>query len=228
MPIQEKVKFHFKEIKKDGVTVEPKRESLEAEIPAITAQDIVDIIYSETESDERKEKFLTYLGRLHNEAVFKEAQQQIVVKLNSFSNVAEKVAYKLSQADLDTSKLDVWTLAYKEPAQRGAGKQFSDELVAAAQKSFVEFGAANFKRADGNPVSREGLNKSAVEIFTNKFKNTKSDKGTLEVFKTRITLWFAGIAPELQNTYAGLAGHLLGKIENYLNPKAESTIGKFE
>lgn len=229
MPVLAPNKFHFKEIKKDGVTIEPKRASFEAAIPEYSAQDIVDIIYSETETDERKEKLLTYLVRAHNDLAYKAAQQQIIVKLASFGDdIAAKVAYQLQPSDIDTSKLDIWTLAYTEPAQRGAGKQFSDELVAEVSSSFVEFGAANFKRADGNLVSREGLIKSADEIFKNKFKNTKSDKQTLNVFKNRITLWFAGIQPEQQTAYAKFAEHLLEKIENYLNPSNESTIGKFE
>lgn len=229
MPALTKNKFFFKEIKKDGVTIEPKRETFEVEIPEYSAQDIVDIIYSETESDERKEKLLTYLVRAHNDLAYKAAQQQIVAKLSSFGdNIAAKVAYQLQPSDIDISKLDIWTLAYQEPAQRGTGKQFSDELVAAASASFVEYGAATFKRADGQPVSREGLIKSADEIFKNKFKNTKSDKQTISVFRDRLTLWLAGIAPEQQNAYAALAENLLGKIETYLNPSNASTIGKFE
>jgi len=225
----EATKFHFKEIKKDGVTVEPKRASFETAIPVANAQAIVDIMFSDSESDERKEKLLTYLARLHNEQVYKAAQAQINTKLASFGDdLAAKTAYVLSDADIDTSKLDLWTLAYTEPAQRGAGKQFSDELVADTIKSFIEFGVANFKKADGDPVSREGLVKSADEIFKNRFKNTKSDKRTIQLFKDRITLWFAGIAPELQTAYAAFTENLIGKADNYLNPSQESTIGKFE
>jgi hypothetical protein len=223
-------KFHFKEIKKDGVTIEPKRASFETTIvPEVGAQNIVDIIFSDTESDERKEKLLNYLARLHNDQVYKAAQLQIGAKLASFGdNLEAKIAYVLTDADLDTSKLDLWTLAYTEPAQRGGGKQFSDELVADTIKSFVDFGVANFKKADGTPVSREGLVKSADEIFKNRFKNTKSDKRTIQLFKDRITLWFAGINPELQTAYAAFAENLIGKADNYLNPSNESVIGKFE
>lgn len=229
MPVLAPNKFHFKEIKKDGVTVEPKRTSFEVAIPEYSAQDIVDIIYDEQESGERKEKLLNYLARLHNDLAYKAAQAQIGAKLASFGDdLTAKTAYVLQPSDIDTSKLDIWTLAYTEPAARGAGKQFSDELVAEVSASFVEFGANNFKRADGNLVSREGLVKSADEIFKNKFKNTKSDKQTLNVFKSRLTLWFAGINPELQHAYAAFAENLLGKIENYLNPSNTSTIGKFE
>ena len=133
-----------------------------------------------------------------------------------------------SRSGDDVSKLDVWTLTYTEPAQRGAGKQFSDELVNEAAKSFLEFGASNFKRGDGSPISRDSMLKTTDEIFKHRFKNTKTDKGAISLFKDRITLWFASLQPELQNAYAGYTQHLLEKIENYLNPSQTSAIGKFE
>lgn len=225
----ELTKFHFKEKKDKGITIEPKRDSFEVSIPVATAQSIVDIIFSETETDERKEKLLTYLARLHNDEAYKAAQSQINAKLASFGdNVKAKVAYQLQASDIDTSKLDLWTLAYTEPAQRGAGKQFSDELIAEASKAFIDYGVANFKRADGRTATVQGVTNSADEIFKHKFKSSKSNKDTLKAFKSRLTVWFDSLDDARKNAYAGLTQHLIEKIDAYLNPKTESSIGKFD
>lgn len=229
--------FHFKEKKQDGKVIEPKRESLQVSIPAENHETLLGAIFSEISQDEqgnsslsdRGLKLVSYLARLHNDAVYADAQKQIADKLASFGDrIAERVAYKLSDADLDASKLDLWTLAYKEPAQRGAGKQFSDELVAEVKASFETVGATVFKKADGTPASKEGIIKTSDEIFTAKFKSTKTNKPSLNLFKERITLWFAALSPELQARYSGLVQNIIERIETYLNPTTESAIGKFE
>lgn len=229
--------FHFKERKDKGVTVEPKRESFTATIPAENEQTLLGAIFGEITQDasgasqlsDRGVKLVSYLARLHNEQVFSAAQKMIGDKLASFGDkVAERVAYALTPDVIDSSKLDLWTIAFREPPVRGAGKQFSDELVAEVKASFETIGATLFKKSDGTPASKEGIVKAADEIFLAKFKSTKSNKPSLTLFKERITVWFAALEPALQERYTGLTQNLIEKIDAYLNPTTESSIGKFE
>jgi len=217
--------FHFKEKKVEGKTVEPKRDSFQVAIPAENHETLLGAIFGEITQDaegnsslsDKGLKLVSYLARLHNDQVYSDAQKQITDRLAKFGDdSAARVAYKLSADDIDSSKLDIWTLAYKEPAQRGAGKQFSDELVAEVKASFEQVGATVFKKADGTPASKEGIIKTADEIFTAKYKSTKSNKPSLSLFKERLTIWFAALAPELQQRYEAIYLSLSALLNCYL------------
>lgn len=228
--------FFFREKKEKGVVIEPKRDPFKVVLPSENGNSLCDAIMSELSNDdagnivvsERGGKLLDFLARKVNEEVYSDAQAQINAKLASFPDSASRIAYVLQPTDVDTTKLDIWTLAYKEPPKRGAGAQFSEELIKEVSANFVAFGEANFKTRNGEAVSKQGMLGSATEIFINRFKNTKSAKPTLEMFKTRLTVWFTALTEEQQTAYSGLTQHLMEKIENYLNPSTESLIGKFE
>lgn len=231
-----KESFFFREKKEKGIVVEPKRDTFETIIPALTAESLLTIILEGLENDaegnvvasEKGASLLRYLADKHNDTVYSEAQSQINDKLASFSDVANRIAYKLTDADIDQSKLDLWYLVNKPKATRGAGKLFSDELIADAIESYKSIGQQVFKKGDGTPTSLEVIMKGAEETFTHKFKNFKTSKPHLELFKSRVILWLANVPEEQTSKFEPLAKHLLEKLDAYLNPKAASTLDAFE
>jgi hypothetical protein len=223
--------FFFRPVKKDGVLVPfaktvnesgkeviiDKRPKFTAELPYITGNSIVEALTDDTIEEAKKERLLKYIAGLHNDQVYGVAQAQINEAIKNNASI------ELSQSVLNLDALSLWSLVYAEPKSRA---MFSDELIADAINDFKAVGAEFFKRPNGEQVAADKIAAAATEIFTARFKNTKSVKNALRVFQNYIAIW--SVNSSRAESFISLASHLQERIDTLLNVNEESMLDKFE
>lgn len=219
-----KESFYYRPLKVNGVVQKciqgdkeyDKRPEFSAELPYIDSNELIEVLTGESTNPDEKAKILKYLADSHNNNVYAEAQRQ----LNEF--IKQDYNVILNPNMLDYSQLQLLAIASKEPVDR---KQFSDELIAEVIEDFKHFAFANFKRPNGQAIPAQNIANAANEIFTNRFKNTKTDKDVLTLFQSWLATWYQGTSK--QDQFQGITSFLLEKIELYLNTEQTSKIGKF-